>query len=72
MSEWLDGLNLPIKPPPPDFATVLAVRAWNLLDAKIDWLAMDAVTEMLGIVDIEVLTAQLETIKQHGQQSNTD
>lgn len=72
MSEWLDGLNLPIKPPPPDVSTIMAIRAWNLLNASIDWQAMDVVTEVLGITEIDVLISQLETIKQHGQQSNTD
>lgn len=72
MSEWLDGLNLPIKSPPPDVSTIMAIRAWNLLNASIDWQALDVVTEVLGITDIDVLIAQLETIKEHGQQSNTD
>lgn len=72
MTEWLDGLNLPIKPAPPDFSTTFAIRAWNLMQGSIDWQAMDTVTELLGINDIELLIAQLETIKEHGQQSNTD
>jgi hypothetical protein len=72
MMEWLDGLNLPIKPPPPDFNTTFAIRAWNLMNGELNWQALDAVSELLGITDIELLLAQLETIKEHGQQSNTD
>jgi hypothetical protein len=60
---------LPIQPnSPPDSDVVLAVKAWNMMDAKIDWVALPVVTELLGITDIECLILQLETIKEHGRQ----
>ena len=41
------------KPPaPPEDASVV-VAAWNLMGAQIDWSALDAVTELLGVTDIE-------------------
>lgn len=72
MTEWLESAQLPIQPEPPDSQTVLAIRAWNLMEGSIDWQAMPAVTELLGIDDIEVLTAQLEAIRKHGRESGTD
>ena len=50
----------PKSAPPPDVQ--MAVTAWNLMSG-IDWLALDAVAEMLGIVDIETLITQLVTIR---------
>lgn len=71
MTAWLESQNLPLQPEPPDMATVLAIRAWNLMGG-LEWQAMEAVTEMIGIADIEILTAQLETIRNHGRESSTD
>jgi len=50
----------PKSAPPPDVQ--MAVTAWNLMGG-IDWIAIDAVAEMLGIVDIETLITQLVTIR---------
>ena len=50
----------PKSAPPPDVQ--MAVAAWNLMGG-IDWLAIDAVSEMLGITDIETLITQLVTIR---------
>lgn len=41
----------------------LAVRAWNLLGATIDWAGVPLVAEMLGIDDLEILVTQLQTIR---------
>ena len=54
----------------PDTSVVLAAKAWNMMGGAIDWLALDAVTEILGITDIESLLAQLEIIREHGAQRN--
>ena len=50
----------PKSAPPPDVQ--MAVTAWNLMGG-IDWLALDAVAEMLGITGIETLITQLVTIR---------
>jgi len=50
----------PKSAPPPDVQ--MAVTAWNLMGG-IDWLALDAVAEMLGITDLETLITQLVTIR---------
>ena len=50
----------PKSAPPPDVQ--MAVTAWNLMGG-IDWIAIDAVAEMLGITDIETLITQLVTIR---------
>ena len=50
----------PKSAPPPDVQ--MAVVAWNLMGG-IDWLALDAVAEMLGITDLETLITQLVTIR---------
>jgi len=67
MTAWLEALQLPIQPDPPDAATVTAVRAWNMMGGTIDWNALDAVCELIGIGDVDCLLAQLEAIRNHGQ-----
>ena len=54
----------PKSAPPPDVQ--MAVAAWNLMGG-IDWLALDAVAEMLGITDLETLITQLVTIRDANQ-----
>ena len=46
----------------PPLDVQMAVTAWNLMGG-IDWLALDAVAEMLGITDLETLITQLVTIR---------
>lgn len=72
MTIWLEGLDLPFKQPLPDPHTLLAVRVWNLMHGQIDWQALNTVTDLVGITDIELLIAQLDTIRTHGNQSSTD
>lgn len=72
MMMWLEGMNLPLKQLSPDPQTYLAVRIWNLMHGTIDWQALEAVTELIGIHDIELLIAQLETIRNHGNESSTN
>ena len=50
----------PKSAPPADVQ--MAVTAWNLMRG-IDWLALDAVAEMIGITDLETLITQLVTIR---------
>lgn len=42
--------------------SVLSLKAWNLMGG-LDWKAMDTVTELLGIRDIEALIGDLVTIR---------
>lgn len=42
------------------------------MHGAIDWLALDPVTEILGITNIECLLAQLEKIRDYGAQRNQD
>jgi hypothetical protein len=73
MTEWLESADLPIKSTvAPDVSVVLAVKAWNMMNGAIDWLALDAVTEIFGMTDIECLLAQLEKIREYGAQRNQD
>ena len=72
MTGWLEGLNLPLKQSPPDPQTFLAVRIWNLMYGQLDWQALETITEIVGVTDIELLIAQLDTIRNHGNESSTD
>ena len=55
----------PKSAPPPDVQ--MAVTAWNLMGG-IDWIALDAVAEMLGITDLETLVLQLVAIRDRPRQ----
>ena len=72
MTAWLESADLPIQPDPPDMATRLAIRAWNMMDGQINWSALEPVSELLGINDIERLVAQLEAIREHGRAKSTN
>lgn len=68
MSDWLDLAAAPIKPDHgPDAETALAIKAWNLMGGKLDWLSIGHVAEYLGIFDVECLIRQCEAIRHHGQ-----
>lgn len=71
MTEWLESADLPFQPKPPDIHTKLAIRAWNMMGGQIDWNGLETVADILGINDIERLVAQLETIRNHGRQSQS-
>lgn len=43
----------------------LAIRAWNLMDAQIDWSALDVIIEMLGVTDPEKLIVELVAIRDY-------
>jgi hypothetical protein len=60
------GLPDQVKTKSFDYSSNLAIRAWNTLGGRIDWIGIDVVSELLGIEDIEMLIAQLETIRDHG------
>ena len=59
---WLDRSKLPIPPGAPPDGSGLAIQAWNLLGGM-DWAGLPLVADMLGIEDIEMLAAQLATIR---------
>lgn len=40
-----------------------AVRAWCLMDRRIDWQALPHVCDLVGITDVPLLVEQLETIR---------
>ena len=42
--------------------SVLSLKAWNLMGG-LDWNAMETVTELLGIRDIDALIGDLVTIR---------
>lgn len=48
-----------------DAKTALAIRAWNMLGARIDWQGLPLVCEILGIEDVEMLISQLEAIRDY-------
>lgn len=60
--------NLPdeVKSSKVDSSSQLAIIAWNMLGAKIDWTGLEIVSEILGITDIELLISQLIVIRDHG------
>jgi hypothetical protein len=71
MTEWLESADLPIQPnDAPDVSVVLAIKAWNMMHGQIDWTALDYVTEIIGITNIECLLEQLEKIREYGAQRN--
>lgn len=39
-----------------------------MMGGQIDWTALDTVTEIIGITDIECLLVQLESIREYGKQ----
>ena len=48
-----------------DISSTLAIQAWNMLGARIDWQGLPIVCELLGIDDIENLLSQLTVIRDH-------
>lgn len=56
-----------IKKQEADAKTALAIRAWNMLGARIDWQGLAITCEILGITDIELLISQLEAIRDYEQ-----
>lgn len=43
----------------------LAIRAWNLMDAQIDWAALPVIVEMLGVTEPERLIVELVAIRDY-------
>lgn len=64
MKCWLEQMQLPpqLRPAVPDVSTGFAVKAWNLMGG-IDWTALPAVAELLGIRDLDILIHQLAVIR---------
>lgn len=71
MTDWLEGLDMPFQQSSPDPQTHIAVRVWNLMNGQLDWHALDIITVIMGINDIELLIAQLDTIKNYGNESSS-
>lgn len=59
---WLDGAQNPGGPGPCPDASALALRAWNLMGG-LEWSALETVTDVLGVRDIEALIEDLATIR---------
>ena len=71
MTDWLGGLDLPFQSSGPDSQTYLAIRVWNLMNGQLDWHALNIITVIMGITDIELLIAQLDTIKNYGNEPSS-
>lgn len=41
----------------------LAIRAWNLMNATIDWNALPVIAEMFGIDDVEGFITRIDAIR---------
>ena len=46
----------------------IAIKAWNLLGG-LDWAGVDAVADLLGIEDIDMLIHQLAAIRNYQQRA---
>lgn len=44
---------------------ILAVRAWGMMNGVLDWSSVPIVADLLGIDDIEALTSDLITVREH-------
>lgn len=51
-------------PAPPEEASVI-LTAWHLMGAQIDWSALDTITEMLGVTDVEQFIHLLSALRDH-------
>lgn len=53
---------MPLPPGSPPSDVALAIRAWNMLGGM-EWAGIPLVAELLGYEDLDILVAQLETIR---------
>lgn len=53
--------------PTGDVFSYCVIRAWNLMRGEVNWSAIDAVAELIGIDDIEGLIRGLDVIATHQQ-----
>lgn len=53
---------MPFPPGLPPVDVALAIRAWNMLGGM-EWAGLDAVADILGIDDLEILVTQLQIIR---------
>jgi len=52
---------------PDDPELNMALNVWDLMDSRIDWVAMPIIVEIEGIQDPELLIVQLKAIRDQRQ-----
>lgn len=61
---WLETQGRP-GAPATQAEDVLAVRAWGMMSGQMDWPAVPIIADLLGYEDIESLSSDLLTIREH-------
>lgn len=51
--------------PMPPAELSAALEAWDLMGGRLDWAALDTVSALLGVHDVELLIARLIAIRNH-------
>lgn len=60
---WIEARSLPFDPPPLPEESRPALEAWNLMGGEINWTALDAIAELIGVRDVETLIRHLVVIR---------